>query len=117
MNKAIKKALIIVDSQYDFMPGGSLPVKDGDKIVPIIKKLMQSKMYSTMIFTMDCHDQNHCSFLSNLHKGLVKLADKRDPKSIECYQTVILEGGTEQTMWPDHCVNGTDGQKLHKDIL
>jgi nicotinamidase/pyrazinamidase len=87
------KALIIVDVQNDFVPGGSLPVPEGNTIVPLINKL-QSR-FELVVATQDWHPANHLSFASN-HPG-------KKP-----FERVIL-GGLEQTLWPDHCVQGSQG--------
>ena len=58
----MKKALIIVDVQNDFLPEGSLAVPESDKIIPIINKLMKKKKYDLIVFTFDWHPKNHCSF-------------------------------------------------------
>ncbi|GIM55479.1 bifunctional nicotinamidase/pyrazinamidase [Capnocytophaga cynodegmi] len=95
------KALIIIDVQNDFMPTGALPVAEGDKIIPFINKEMQSG-YDFVIATQDWHPQNHQSFASN-HKG----------KNL--FDTIDLKG-VNQILWPEHCVQGTFGADLHKDL-
>jgi nicotinamidase/pyrazinamidase len=94
------KALIVVDCQYDFMPGGSLEVKDGDKIIPLINSLLP--LYPLVIFTKDWHPADHKSFASQ-HEG----------KNV--FDLIDLNG-QEQVLWPDHCVQGTPGADIHKDI-
>jgi nicotinamidase/pyrazinamidase len=93
-------ALIVVDVQNDFCPEGGLPVAEGDKVVPIINKLMDS--FQTVVATQDWHPANHSSFSSNNSGTAVY-----DMKDIE---------GIPQVMWPDHCVHGTDGADFHKDL-
>lgn len=94
------KTLIIVDAQIDFMPGGALEVKEGDKIIPVINKLIPK--FDLTIATQDWHPQNHKSFALN-HPG---------KKEFE----VIDLNGLEQTLWPPHCVQGTIGADLHPDL-
>ncbi|GGG51209.1 bifunctional nicotinamidase/pyrazinamidase [Bizionia arctica] len=94
------KTLLIIDVQNDFMPSGSLPVPDGDKIVPIING-MQHK-FNLIIGTQDWHPRNHISFASN-HEG------KSNFDEIEIH-------GQQQTLWPDHCVQGTEGAEFHPDL-
>jgi len=98
----MKKALIVVDVQNDFMPGGNLAVKDGDKIVPGINDLIASNPFDVLVFTQDCHPQNHGSFASN-HPG---------KKPFEMDELNCLP----QMLWPDHCVQGTKGMDFHPDL-
>ena len=95
------KALIIVDLQNDFMPTGALPVPQGDQIISHINAEMQ-KDYSVIVATQDWHPANHKSFASQ-HVG-------KNP-----FDTVQLNG-IDQILWPDHCVQGTFGAELHKDL-
>lgn len=94
------KALLVVDIQYDFCPGGALAVKDGDTIIPIVNNLLE-KM-DAVIQTQDWHPAGHSSFASSY-------ADKNP------YETIELDYGT-QVLWPDHCVQGTHGADFHKDL-
>jgi len=94
------KTLIIVDAQYDFMPGGSLEVKDGDKIVPTINNILDE--FDLIVATQDWHPKGHSSFASS-HTGK-KPFDKIEWK------------GSEQVLWPDHCVQGSKGARIHADL-
>lgn len=87
------KTLIILDVQNDFMPGGALAVPQGDVIVPIINQVMDH--FDLIVATQDWHPQNHKSFASR-HPG------KKPFEKIQLH-------GVEQTLWPDHCVQGTAG--------
>jgi len=91
------RVLICVDCQVDFMPGGSLAVPNGDEIVPVVNELIRSGKYYSVIFTKDWHPQDHTSFASN--NGVAPFT---------------LVG--EEMKWTDHCVEDTDGAKIHKDI-
>ena len=94
------KTLLIIDLQNDFLPGGSLEVRDGDKIINPINELMES--YDHIIATKDWHPENHISFASN-HQGL------------EVGQ--ILEiNGLSQILWPDHCIQNTFGSEFPKEL-
>ena len=95
-----KSVLIVVDVQNCFVPGGSLAVQKGDEVVPIINKL--AKAFQNVVITQDWHHAQHVSFASQ-HPG-------KKP-----FETVKLPYGT-QVLWPDHCVQGTDGAGLHKDL-
>lgn len=94
------KALVIIDVQNDFMPGGSLEVPDGDLIVPVINRI-QGK-FNLVVITQDWHPQNHVSFASN-HP------EKRPFSKIDLH-------GDDQILWPDHCVQGTKGASFHPDL-
>ena len=92
--------LIVVDVQNCFLPGGSLAVKDGDQVVPVINAL--AKKFTNVVMTQDWHTPAHVSFASS-HTG-------KKP-----FETVDLAYG-KQVLWPDHCVQGTDGAGLSKDL-
>lgn len=94
------KALIIVDVQNDFCPGGALEVPEGDAVIKPINSLMDS--FDCVVQTQDWHPFDHLSFASN-HDG-------KNP-----YDTVQMEYG-EQVLWPDHCVQGTEGAEFHPDL-
>ncbi len=91
-------ALLVVDLQPDFMPGGALPCQQGDAIVPGIAALLASRHYRTVVATQDWHPADHVSFASQ-HAG-------RAP-----FEVVDLHGHA-QTLWPDHCVQGSPGAAL-----
>jgi nicotinamidase/pyrazinamidase len=93
-------ALIVIDVQNCFTPGGSLAVKEGDLIVPVINRL--AKKFPHVIITQDWHTPDHVSFASQ-HQG-------KKP-----FDTTKMPYGN-QVLWPDHCVQGTDGAQLHKDL-
>jgi nicotinamidase/pyrazinamidase len=97
----MKKALIVIDIQNDFLPEGRLAVPDGDKIIPKVNDLI--KKFDLVIATQDWHPVNHISFAEN-HKGK-KPGDK------------ITVEGVEQILWPSHCVQNTFGAEFAKDLL
>jgi nicotinamidase/pyrazinamidase len=92
--------LLVVDVQNCFVPGGSLPVNEGDKIIPIINRIAPA--FEHVVLTQDWHTPGHVSFASS-HPG-------KKP-----FETTSLPYGT-QVLWPDHCVQGTPGAELHKDL-
>jgi nicotinamidase/pyrazinamidase len=94
------KALLLVDVQNDFMPGGSLEVPQGDLIIPVINRLQE--YFDLVVATQDWHPQNHTSFASN-H------SDKKPFEKIEIH-------GIQETLWPDHCVQGSKGAEFHPDL-
>jgi nicotinamidase/pyrazinamidase len=92
--------LIVVDVQNCFLPGGSLAVKDGDQVIPVINRI--AKTFANVVMTQDWHTPGHVSFAS-AHPG---------KKPFE----VIKLGYGDQILWPDHCVQGTSGADISKDI-
>lgn len=94
------QALIIVDLQNDFCPGGALEVPSGDQVVPVINELIPR--FDNIIQTQDWHPKGHWSFASS-YQG-------KEP-----FQTTSLEYG-EQVLWPDHCVQGEKGSEFHPDL-
>jgi nicotinamidase/pyrazinamidase len=92
--------LLVVDVQPDFMPGGALPVPDGDAVVPVINRLLGK--FSHAVATQDWHPPGHASFASQ-HAGRLP------------FETVSVAYG-EQTLWPDHCVQGTPGAEIHRGL-
>jgi nicotinamidase/pyrazinamidase len=95
-----KDALIVVDVQNCFVTGGTLPVKGGEEVVPVINKIAPA--FENVIVTQDWHTKGHVSFAS-AHAG-------KKP-----FETTKLAYGT-QVLWPDHCVQGTDDAALYKDL-
>jgi len=95
-----KSALIVVDVQNCFIDGGTLPVKGGAEVVPVINKLAAS--FENIVVTQDWHTPGHASFAST-HAG-------KKP-----FETTSLPYGT-QVLWPDHCVQGSEDAALHKDL-
>ena len=93
-------ALIVVDVQNCFVTGGTLPVKGGEEVVPVINKL--AGVFENVVVTQDWHTKGHASFAS-AHAG-------KKP-----FETTKMPYGT-QVLWPDHCVQGTDDAALHKDL-
>lgn len=93
----MERALLVVDVQNDFCPGGSLAVESGDEVVGIINRIMPG--FPRVIATQDWHPPDHVSFASS-HPG-------RRPLD------VVDAGGIEQVLWPDHCVRASAGAELH----
>jgi nicotinamidase/pyrazinamidase len=93
-------ALLVIDLQNDFCPGGALAVAEGDAIVPVVNRLAQS--FDHVLLTQDWHPPGHASFASG-HEG-------KQP-----FETVTMPYG-EQTLWPDHCVQQTPGADFHPDL-
>jgi nicotinamidase/pyrazinamidase len=94
------KALIVVDVQNDFTKGGALEVPDGDSIVPVVNNLQ--KRFELVVATQDWHPASHKSFASG-HMN-------RKP-----FDQIVLNG-LDQVLWPDHCVQGTNGAEFHPSL-
>ncbi|WP_282095815.1 bifunctional nicotinamidase/pyrazinamidase [Epibacterium ulvae] len=93
-------ALIVIDVQNDFCPGGALAVPEGDAIVEVINDRMAS--FETVVLTQDWHPAGHSSFATS-HAGKQPL------------DSIDMPYGP-QILWPDHCVQGSDGAAFHKDL-
>jgi len=93
-------ALLVIDVQNDFCPGGALAVPKGDEVVPVINRL--GRRFEHVILTQDWHPAGHISFASS-HPGS------------KPFQSIQVAYGT-QTLWPDHCVQGTRGADFHPDL-
>ncbi len=96
------KALLLIDIQNGFCPGGNLPVPEGDEIVPIANELIDSGKYDLIIASQDWHPAGHGSFAS-AHPG---------KKPFE----IGMLSGKPQMMWPDHCVQNTEDAAFHPDL-
>jgi len=94
------RALIVVDVQNDFCPGGALAVAGGDQIVAQINNVMAD--YDAVILTQDWHPSGHSSFASS-HEA-------------EVFSNIAMPYG-RQVLWPDHCVQGSFGAAFHKDLV
>lgn len=93
-------ALIVIDIQNDFCPGGALAVAGGDEIVPGVNALMQD--FRTVVLTQDWHPAGHASFASS-HEGRSAFDQIRMPYG-------------PQVLWPDHCIQGSTGALFHPDL-
>jgi nicotinamidase/pyrazinamidase len=93
-------ALIVVDVQNCFLPGGSLAVKDGDQVIPVINRI--AKGFDNVVMTQDWHTPHHMSFATSYP----------DKKPFD----VIKVAYGDQVLWPDHCVQDTEGAQIAKDI-
>jgi len=95
------KALLVVDVQKDFCPGGALAVPDGGQVVPFVNAIRGD--YDLVVFSQDWHPPGHKSFASS------------NPGT-EIGQVITVHG-QPQVMWPDHCVQGTPGAEFHENLL
>jgi len=92
--------LLVIDVQNDFCPGGALAVADGDAVIPVIHRI--APLFEHIVLTQDWHTADHASFAS-AHPG-------KQP-----FETIEVSYGT-QTLWPDHCVQGTKGAEFHPNL-
>jgi nicotinamidase/pyrazinamidase len=95
-------ALLLVDIQPDFLPGGALATHRGEEILEPIARLLEADPFGLYVATQDWHPPDHVSFASN-HAG------RKPMDRIDLY-------GHEQILWPDHCIQGTPGATLHPAI-
>ena len=104
LNGVAMKILLVVDPQNGFCPGqtGELPVPNGDEIVPVVNKLMESGEYDLVVATQDWHPADHGSFAAN-HPG-------KNPG-----EEIIL-AGEKQILWSTHCVQNTPSAEFHPDL-
>lgn len=93
-------ALIVIDVQNDFCPGGRLAVAGGDEIVPLVNRLIARADH--VVLTQDWHPAGHSSFASSHPGG-------------EPFSTIRMPYGP-QTLWPDHCVQGSEGARFHPGL-
>lgn len=94
-----RTVLLVVDVQLDFLAGGALTVRGGERILAPLAALMASGVFRNIVATQDWHPPSHVSFAS-AHEGR------------RAFETIMLYGH-EQTLWPDHCVAGSRGAELH----
>ncbi|MBN8554760.1 MAG: isochorismatase family protein [Deltaproteobacteria bacterium] len=117
-------ALLVVDQQYDFEPGGALPVPNGHEIAAPIAELMNQ--FQTVVVTQDSHPKGHISFASSYKNkkpfDILKLADVEAKKIDSIFDREILVRylksvpEQQQVLWPDHCVVGTSGWKINSKL-
>ncbi len=96
------KALLLIDIQNGFCPGGKLPVPDGDQVVPVANRLIDSGQYDLVVASQDWHPAGHGSFAS-AHPG-------KKPFEIGTLS------GKPQMMWPDHCIQNSKDAEFHPDL-
>jgi nicotinamidase/pyrazinamidase len=92
--------LLIIDVQNDFCPGGALAVADGDAVVPVINRL--AERFNHVVLTQDWHPPGHSSFATS-HPDAA------------AFDTISMPYG-QQTLWPDHCIQGTPGAAFHPQL-
>ena len=95
----MNSALIIIDMQNDFCPGGALAVKDGENVIEPINRAQDE--FDTIILTQDWHPKEHSSFASN--------------HNAEVYSNMEMDYGS-QILWPNHCIQGSEGANFHRNL-
>jgi len=125
-----KSALLIIDVQNCFLPGGTLPVADGDAIIPTINNLRNSGFFDMIVLSQDWHPQNHVSFASN-HDGKDAFDDitlQWTAEAVLCNSDMYgadsklsctedeIAYALQQTLWPDHCIQDTDDAEFSVDL-
>ena len=100
LNATSQDLLLVIDPQRDFCPGGSLAVPEGEAVIPLINRL--ATRFHHVIFTQDWHPAGHSSFASS------------NPGR-KAYETIQAAYGP-QTLWPDHCIQGSEGAEFHPDL-
>lgn len=112
-------ALIIVDVQNGFCPGGNLAVPEGDEIIPEVNALAEK--FGVVILTQDFHPEGHASFASTHDREPMENVWMKDGlivgEIVEGENEPPVEGAIRQTLWPDHCVQGTEDALMHRDLL
>jgi nicotinamidase/pyrazinamidase len=96
-----RDVLLVIDMQVDFMPGGALAVAEGDAVIALVNRLARG--FANIVLTQDWHPPGHISFASS-HKGA------------KPFETIAVSYG-DQTLWPDHCVQGSPGAELHRSLV
>ncbi|XP_072039884.1 nicotinamidase-like [Amphiura filiformis] len=120
-----KSAFLVVDVQNDFI-SGSLALKNapakqnGEEVVPVINKLIETVEFDKVIFSHDWHPDNHISFYENLHSRKLDSASPITAEVAKQFDTVVFAGHNgepcRQTLWPKHCIQNSSGAELHKDL-
>ncbi len=108
MEPSRKNVLLIIDIQHDFLPGGSLQVSEGDKVIPVLQSVLEKYHFDQIILSQDYHPEDHMSFAENNPGSApfnMKAFTGTDGKKFD------------QMMWPVHCVEGTHGADFHPNVL
>ncbi|KXJ09935.1 Nicotinamidase [Exaiptasia diaphana] len=116
-------ALLVVDVQNDFI-NGSLALKhcpaaeDGYEVISTINEILHQKLFNHVVYTLDWHPPDHCSFVDNVHKYPVHHSSPVTAKEAKVFETVVYSHPTviQQRLWPVHCVEDTWGAALHEDL-
>lgn len=115
--------MVIVDVQNDFISGSlslsHCPAKENaEHVVPVINQLIQNGGFDVIAYTFDWHPTDHCSFFSNIKYHSESLHSSVNIDELKLFDAVTFTKPVElqQTMWPDHCIQGSWGAELHEDL-
>jgi len=106
------KALLIIDVQYDFLPKGSLAIDEGDKIIPLINQMKKELKWDLVVLSQDWHPKGHKSFSSEW----VGQKDTQDKEVVSGNVHEINCRGKPETVWPDHCTQGSHGAEFSSEL-
>ena len=118
-----KSALLVVDVQNDFI-SGSLALKnspacqDGEEVVQAINNILDENTFDFIVYTMDWHPEDHCSFVTNVDKYPLHESSPVNAEDAKVFDKVIYGGEKpiEQVMWPPHCIQDSEGAELHSEL-
>lgn len=113
-----RRTLLVIDMQNDFITG-SLAVKDAEEIIAPITELVNNEVWNQVIYSQDWHPKDHISFFSNLNLRPLDSSWKAEhPGQISVFDEVVFKRYPpySQVLWPDHCVQGTEGAEFHPNI-
>lgn len=118
-----KTALLVVDVQNDFISGSlalkNTPAKDdGYRVVPIINKILDDFNFDYIVYSKDWHPPDHISFVNNVNLRKMHPSSKVKAEDAKMYDIVMFDSDPpqQQTLWPAHCVQGTEGAKIHNEL-
>ena len=122
-NPSKKTSLAVVDVQNDFI-SGSLALKDcptgedGYEVIPIINNIMSQGLFDELVYSLDWHPSDHCSFVDNVSLYPVDASSPVPAEKAKAFDTIIYSKPVviKQKLWPVHCVQGTWGAELHKEL-
>ncbi|XP_057294283.1 uncharacterized protein LOC130622850 isoform X2 [Hydractinia symbiolongicarpus] len=116
-------ALILVDIQNDFISGSlalrNAPAKeDGEEVVSVVNQILENYKFDVVVYTQDWHPPNHCSFITNVDKYKIHSCSKKTAENVKVFDQVVYDGDPilVQDMWPPHCIQGSYGAKLHRNL-
>ena len=109
--------MLIVDVQNDFI-SGSLAVKDGAEVIPVINSLIQLGTFDVTVYTQDWHPSDHCSYAKNVKLYPLHSSSPTSAENSKVFDTVVYEHTSKikQVLWPIHCEQNSWGAELHKDL-
>ena len=115
---------MVVDVQNDFI-AGSLALKnspakqDGEEVVKIINKILEENSFDFVVYTIDWHPEDHCSFVTNVDKYPLHESSPVSAEEAKVFDKVVYDAEKvfEQVLWPPHCIQNSEGAKLHPELM